>query len=58
MGAKYTAIRRPVQMVYAEEHGSLTSAIKRERQVKRWTVRKKEALITGKLGPRKAFGRQ
>jgi putative endonuclease len=46
-GAKYTAARRPVRMVYAEEHGSLASAIARERQLKRWTNKKKEALLRG-----------
>ena len=44
-GAKYTAKRRPVRMVYAEEHASLESAIARERQLKRWSREKKEALI-------------
>ena len=46
-GAKYTAARRPVRMVYAEEHASLESAIARERQLKRWSREKKEALIGG-----------
>ena len=32
-------------MVYAEEHASVASAIARERQLKRWSTRKKEALI-------------
>jgi putative endonuclease len=44
-GAKYTAARRPVRMVYAEEHCSAASAIARERQLKRWSHKKKEALI-------------
>ena len=46
-GARYTAARRPVRMVYSEEHDSPQSAVKRERQLKGWTVRKKEALIAG-----------
>jgi predicted GIY-YIG superfamily endonuclease len=46
-GARYTAARRPVRMVYAEEHPSTESAIARERQLKGWTHRKKEALIRG-----------
>jgi putative endonuclease len=46
-GAKYTAARRPVRMVYAEEHSSLLRAIARERQLKPWTRKKKEALIGG-----------
>ena len=44
-GAKYTAARRPVRMIYAEEHASATSAIARERQLKRWSLEKKEALL-------------
>ena len=44
-GAKYTAARRPVRMVYAEEHSSVANAIARERQLKRWSREKKEALI-------------
>lgn len=44
-GAKYTAARTPVRMVYAEEHSTAESAIARERQLKRWSEKKKEALI-------------
>jgi len=44
-GAKYTAVRRPVRMVYAEEHSSAVNAIAREHQLKRWSQEKKEALI-------------
>ena len=44
-GAKYTAARRPVKMVYAEEHVSSARAIARENQLKKWSVKKKEALI-------------
>lgn len=44
-GADYTARRRPVRMVYAEEHATVASAIARERQLKRWNRKKKEALI-------------
>jgi putative endonuclease len=46
-GAVYTATRRPVRIVYAEEHGSIEQAIARERQLKRWSRKKKEALIRG-----------
>lgn len=44
-GAVYTATRRPVRMVYAEQHPSAASAIAREHQLKRWSREKKEALI-------------
>jgi len=46
-GARYTAKRRPVSVVYSEELSSTAAAITRERQLKGWTVGKKEALIAG-----------
>jgi putative endonuclease len=46
-GAAYTAKRRPVRIVYAEEYTSELDALRRERQIKGWTSRKKEALIAG-----------
>jgi predicted GIY-YIG superfamily endonuclease len=45
--ASYTAKRLPVRIVYSEPHASAQSAIGRERQLKRWTTQKKEALIAG-----------
>jgi putative endonuclease len=44
-GAKYTAARRPVTLVYSESLESLSSALKRERQVKQWTRARKDALV-------------
>ena len=49
VGAHYTAVRRPVEMVYAEEHSSIRDAKDRERQLKRWSRAKKEALIAQDL---------
>jgi putative endonuclease len=46
-GAKYTASRRPVHIVYAESADSKSAAMQRELQIKRWTKAKKEALIAG-----------
>jgi len=43
----FTAKRRPVALVYSEIHSTRESALKRERQLKRWTRAKKEALISG-----------
>lgn len=57
-GAKYTASRRPVRMIYAEEHASVESAIARERQLKRWTAKKKEALIRGDRPALRSLGRR
>ena len=44
-GAKYTASRRPVTLVYAEPHESLGAALRREYELKQWTRAAKEALI-------------
>jgi predicted GIY-YIG superfamily endonuclease len=57
-GAKYTAALRPVRMVYAEEHPSAISAIARERQLKRWSGNKKEALILGDRPALRLLGRR
>ena len=46
-GAKYTAGRRPVQLVYTESFASRGEALRREHQLKNWPRTKKEALIAG-----------
>ena len=46
---KYTAARRPVQLVYVEELADHLAARRRESQLKGWTRRKKEALVAGNL---------
>jgi predicted GIY-YIG superfamily endonuclease len=43
----HTASRRPVHVVYSEKYLDLTESVRRERQLKRWTRAKKEALIEG-----------
>ena len=45
--SRFTATRRPVTLVYSEPHATCDGALKRERQLKRWTRKKKEALIAG-----------
>jgi len=57
-GAGYTAARLPVRVVYSEDCDSLESAIKRERQLKRWSVRKKEALNSGDLATLKKLSKR
>ena len=42
----YTYSRRPVRLVFTEEFASRYEALQRERQIKGWSRRKKEALIT------------
>ena len=46
-GATYTKSRRPVALIYSEPHSSKSEAIAREKQIKRWSRAKKEALIDG-----------
>jgi putative endonuclease len=46
----YTSTRRPVRMVWADEFQSVLDAIDSERQIKRWSRAKKEALIRGDFG--------
>ena len=44
-GARYTAGRRPVRLVYSESFASIGDALRRERQVKRLRRAGKEALL-------------
>jgi predicted GIY-YIG superfamily endonuclease len=48
-GAAHTFKHRPVVLVFTEAHPTKLTAIRRERQLKRWTRAKKEALIRGDL---------
>ena len=43
----HTSTRRPVVLVYHQEFDRIVDAIAAERQVKRWTRAKKEALTRG-----------
>jgi putative endonuclease len=45
-GAKYTAGRRPVVLVFTQKFRSLSRALKREHELKQWTRLKKEALVS------------
>ena len=47
--ADFTAKRRPVRLILSETYHTLEEAIKRERQVKKWSRAKKEALIKGDI---------
>jgi putative endonuclease len=44
-GARYTSGRRPVRLVYSESFESHGDALRRERELKRWTRARKEALV-------------
>jgi putative endonuclease len=43
----YTARRRPVELVFAQEFDRIEDAIAAERQIKGWSRAKKEALVAG-----------
>lgn len=45
----FTRQRLPITLAYAEQHAGRPRALARERQLKRWTRVKKEALIAGDL---------
>ncbi len=49
LGAKYTAGRRPIQLVYFQEFDRIENAYQREKQVQGWSRRKKQALIDGNM---------
>ena len=57
-GAAYTFKHRPVRLVYSEAYPSETDALKRERQVKRWSRGKKQTLIQRDLKGLKHLSRR
>lgn len=44
-GAKYTGVRRPVTLVYSEEHPDRSAASKREYEIKKKMNRKEKLLM-------------
>ena len=44
-GSKYTASRRPVEIIYSEEFAEKADALRRELEVKKWTRAAKLKLI-------------
>ena len=46
-GARYTASRCPVRLVWNEEHRDRSAAQKREAAIKGWSRKQKEGLIVG-----------
>jgi putative endonuclease len=55
-GADWTAARRPVRLVWFEQHATFSSARQRENQLKRWSREKKDALVGGSLRLRSGQG--
>ena len=54
----YTAQRRPLRLAYSEKHGTMDAARRRELQIKRWTRKKKDALISGSMESLKSMGKK
>ncbi|WP_113718624.1 GIY-YIG nuclease family protein [Arthrobacter dokdonensis] len=48
-GAAYTRRRRPVALVWAQEHERVASAFALEKQIQGWSRAKREALIEARL---------
>ncbi len=46
-GANYTRKHLPIELVYVEIHSRIDHAFNREKQIQKWSQRKKEALING-----------
>jgi putative endonuclease len=49
-GARYTARRRPVELLWAAEFARVTDAFALEKQVQGWSRAKRLALVEGRLG--------
>ena len=58
IGGRFTAIRRPVEVLYTESHETLAGALNRERQLKRWSRAKKLALAAVNTKALKAAARR
>ncbi len=54
----YTAARRPVQLVWFQEFLTREEAKAAEAQIKKWSRRKKEALIEGRMEKLRAAARK
>jgi putative endonuclease len=52
-GARYTRMHKPRRLVYVEEFGSISEAMKREKKVKKLNHREKLELIKPKYKTRK-----
>ncbi len=54
----YTASRRPVRVVWSEEFSTREEAKAAEAQIKKWSRRKKEALLAGNVQALRAAARK
>ena len=56
-GARYTACRRPVELVWSAEFERTTEAFALEKQIQNWSRSKRLALIEGRYGDLPALAR-
>ena len=49
LGANYTRKRLPVELVYVEEYNRIDEAFHREKQIHKWSQKKKVALVNGEI---------
>ncbi len=56
-GVKHTAAHQPLDVAYSESFDSELDAIRRERQIKRWSRSKKKALIEGRVADLRKLSR-
>lgn len=56
-GSRYTARRRPVELLWAAEFSHVTEAFALEKQVQGWSRAKREALIEGRFADLPALSR-
>lgn len=57
-GSEWIKIHRNAHLVYSEPHPTLSSACKRELQLKKWSRAKKEALIAGNIDELKRLAKR
>ncbi len=57
-GANHTSKRLPVKLVYYEEFMRIDEAFFREKQVQKWSKKKKEALINGEFEDLKSLSKK
>jgi putative endonuclease len=57
-GGQYTKWHRPVTLIFLEQFNTLECALRRERQIKRWTREKKLALAEGDVGKVRALAKR
>ena len=48
-GAKYLKGKKPLKLVFHKKIGSHSQALKTEAQIKKWTKKKKEALVKNEI---------